>query len=350
MKIGVLSPTTIQFVEKMAALFPGQPVTVVGPANNDQWGWNKYERRAEEWREAGLKVEFDLRPYSAIDFSGLDVLVETFETLGLEPTWREHCGRYECPTIVKACWTRAPADFCTEEYFNKTKELPIFLEMPAHLRHWEMSGFTDVSLVFNPVGQWWFDTPWTGADERAVMVLSGKDQWREKAHHGLDLVDRLNQDFPGRIHIHDGLVDYKSSQDMSRMLAGARIFLALDEPYGQGERPLSLVFTEALSVGCPVAARDLPGLSYKDYIQGNGVATNDYPTLRDMVGRCLNDFEFARACSMASRRLAEETFSLRALQPVYLAAFERAVAAWRERDAGSRRTVRRSRLWRLAKE
>jgi hypothetical protein len=38
----------------------------------------------------------------------------------------------------------------------------------------------------------------------------------------------------------------------------------------KGERPSLLVFTEALSAGCPLAARDLPGPRYKHYI-GDGV-------------------------------------------------------------------------------
>lgn len=327
MKLAVLSPTTIQFVEKMASLYPGREIHVVGPDPKDEFGWNDYRRRAGEWAALGLKIVFDNRPYAAIDFSKFDVLVETYETLAMEPSWRDNCARLECPVVVKACWTKAPfiEDLpCPDDYYAKICDFPLLLEMPAHVVHWETSGFSDVSLLFNPVGQWWFDAEWSGADGRAVMVLSGKDKWRRKAHHGLELIDRLAADFPGRIHIHDGAVDYKTSKQMAEMLSRARVFLVLDEPYGNGERPLSLVFTEALSAGCPVAARDLPGLSYKSYLDGNGVAARDYDELRAYVGRCLDDLDFARAQSAASRRMAQKTFSPAALQPQYEAVFRRA--------------------------
>jgi hypothetical protein len=332
LRIAVLSPTTIQFVEKMASLFPGEPITVVGPPNADQWGWNNYERRAEEWRSLGLRIAFDLRPYDQIDFSGFDVLLETFETLHMEPTWREHCARYECPVVVKACWTREPHVSCPEDYYNKIKDIPVLLEMPAHIPLWEMAGFSDLTFLFNPVGDWWFDTPWTGATADGVMILSGKEQWRQSAFHGLDLFEGLQARFPGRIRLHDGMVQYKTSREMSYMLSGARVFLALDAPQGAGERPLSLAFSEALAAGCPVAARDLPGLNYKDFITSNGIATNDFDALCGFVGRCLDDLDFAKACSQESRRIAREAFSTERLQAEYLKVFARAKTAWLRRD------------------
>ena len=353
MKIAVLSPTTIQFVEKMASLYPGREIAVVGPKPNDAFGWNDYARRAAEWDKLGLRIAYDHRPYGEIDFSAYDVLIETYETLEMEPEWRAHCARYECPVVVKACWTKAPyvPDLpCPEDYYDKVRDAPLLLEMPAHAPNWESSGFSDVNLVFNPVGQWWFDAEWTGADGRAVMVLSGKDKWRRKAHHGLDLFDRLAADFPGRVHLHDGAVDYKTSAEMAQMLARARVFLVLDEAYGQGERPLSLVFTEALSAGCPVAARDAPGLSYKDYIDGNGVAARDYGALKDYVGRCLDDLAFARAQSAASRSIALRHFSPAALQPQYEAIFARARAAFERRRAGAVRRIALSAYARLSIE
>jgi hypothetical protein len=334
-KVAVLSPTTIQFVEKMAALVKGTTLIVVGPPNRDAWGWNSYERRLPEWEAQGLKVELRQRAYKDIDFSEFDLLIETFETFGMDPSWVENCTRYECPTVVKACWTRDPWYFRTGDYFNKAHNLPVLLEMPAHVANWEMSGFSDVNLLFNPVGDWWFNTPWSGRDGRAVMVLSGKDQWRLKQHHGLDLVDRLKSDFPGRIHVHDGLVDYKTAQQMADMLAGARVFLALDEPYGQGERPLSLVFTEALSAGCPVAVRDLPNLSYRHFIDGNGIAANNYEALRDYVGSCLNDHAFASQASARSRAIAHRHFAMETLRQSYATIFERA------RERFHRRHMRR---------
>jgi glycosyltransferase involved in cell wall biosynthesis len=331
-RVALLSPTTIQFVEKMACLSPGSEIDVVGPPPSDSFGWNDYTRRTEEWRQLGLNVRLDLRPYSDIDFGQYDVLVETFETLFLEPTWRDHCAHRDCPVVVKACWTRHPMEAPTA-YLDKIRTVPILLEMPAHVQNWETCGCRDVNLVFNPVGQWWFEEPWTGADNRAVMVLSGRSKWRQQQHHGLEILERLETEFPGQIYLHDGAENYLTSRQMAELLHGARVFLALDEPYGNGERPLSLVFTEALSAGCPVVARDLPGLSYKNYICENGVCTSNYAVLRDFVAQCLEDWEFANACSCKSRAIAERLFAAQALLPAYKNVFKRARETWERRRA-----------------
>ena len=236
-RIAILSPTTIQFVEKMACLNPEAGIDVVGPPPSDQFGWNDYQRRMQEWRDLGLNVRLDLRPYDKIDFTRYDVLVETFETLFMEPSWLQNCERYECPVVVKACWTRHPIQ-APLGYIDKIRTTPLMIEMPAHLTNWETCGCTDVNLVFNPVGSWWFDKDWTGADRRAVMVLSGRKKWRRAQHHGLDLFERLAADFPGHVYLHDGTETYRTPREMADLLCGARVFLVLDEPYGNGERPL----------------------------------------------------------------------------------------------------------------
>src|SRR5215469_66988 len=159
-RIAVLSPTTIQFVEKMAALNLETGIDVVGPPHPDEWGWNNCQRRMSEWQRLGLNVRLDPRPYEEIDFSQYDLLIETYETLFIEPSWQQHCHCYECPTVVKACWTRSPfPDLPTDyfpsipqPYFDKVKSLPLLLEMPAHVVNWETSGFADINLLFNPVG------------------------------------------------------------------------------------------------------------------------------------------------------------------------------------------------------
>ena len=330
-RLAILSPATIQFVEKMACLNPAVGIDVVGPPPSDSFGWNDYHRRTPEWRELGLNVRLDLRSYAEIDFTCYDVLIETFETLFLEPSWRDHCLRYECPVVVKACWTRHPME-ASARYVDKIRTVPVLLEMPAHVVNWETCGFPDVNLVFNPVGHWWFEQEWTGADNRAVMVLSGRKQWRQQQHHGMALFERLAADFPGQIYLHDGTETYRTSRQMAELLRGARVFLVFDEPYGNGERPLSLVFTEALSAGCPVAARDLPGLSYKGYVRGNGICTNDYRQLREFVGRCLYDYGFAHECSRISRTIARSLFSVEALTQTYSQVFERAREVWRRRQ------------------
>jgi glycosyltransferase involved in cell wall biosynthesis len=222
--------------------------------------------------------------------------------------------------------------------------------MPAHLPLWELAGFSDLNFLFNPVGDWWFDTPWTGAAKNAVMILSGKDQWRRPQHHGLDIFEALQARFPGKLHLHDGHVAYKTSRQMSYMLSGARVFLALDEPYGQGERPLSLAFSEALAAGCPVVARDLPGLNYKDFITTNGVATNDFESMCAFIERCLGDYDYASRCSGESRRIAHEHFSTERLQVKYLEVFDRARQAWLRTNLRPQRPVALSAYARHYKE
>jgi len=55
-RIAILSPTTIQFVEKMACLSLAAGIDVVGPPPSDQFGWNDYQHRMQEWRDLGLNV------------------------------------------------------------------------------------------------------------------------------------------------------------------------------------------------------------------------------------------------------------------------------------------------------
>ena len=325
MKVGVLSPTTWQLVEKMASLFP-EGVEVVGPLSDDGHYWNDYRRKVEEWEDLGLRVSLRLEPYSSVDFSAYDLLIESIETFGYAADWREHCERLECPIVVKACWTRSPLELAPPEYIAKTRGFPVLLEMPAHERAWAAAGYSDVNVIPNPVGQWWFDRQWTGENERALFVLSGADDWRgsDPSRFGLEIWDEISRAFPGRTHHHDGHVSYLTSREMTDLFCSSRVFVNLDRPYGQGERPLTLAFTEALSAGLPVVARDLPGLSYRNLIDDNGVCTNDLAAMCDFIERCLTDREFARACGGRSREIAFGSFSQTALRPQYDEIVERA--------------------------
>jgi glycosyltransferase involved in cell wall biosynthesis len=130
---------------------------------------------------------------------------------------------------------------------------------------------------------------------------------------------------------------------MTELYGASRVFVNLDRPYGQGERPLTLAFTEALSAGLPVAARDLPGLSYRQLIDSNGVCSNDLAALCAFFERCLADREYARACGARSREIALQRFSVAALRPRYDELIARARTAFAERKAGGgdRSAVRR---------
>ena len=202
MKIGVLSPTTWQLVEKMAALFP-EGVEVVGPLADGGHYWNDYRRKMREWEDLGLHVTLRLSPYDQIQFSDYDVLIESVETFSYSRDWLDQCHRLECPVLLKACWTRDPLEVlpAPTSYFKRRKSFPVLLEMPAHARNWEAAGFRDVNVLPNPVGDWWFARPWSGEQERVLFVLSGAKAWRgDPSWFGLDMWEEIKRAFPGRAH------------------------------------------------------------------------------------------------------------------------------------------------------
>ena len=316
-KTAVLSPTTWQLVEKMATLFP-EGIEVAGPLSDDNHYWNDYRRKSIEWEELGLKVSLNLAPYSAIDFSKYDLLIESIETFQYSRDWINHCQRLECPILLKACWTKNPLAGIPRAYLKKVKDFPVLLEMPAHAKRWKSAGFSDVNVIFNPVGDWWFANEWTGKKEQLLFVLSGVQSWRgDPSYYGLEIWKKLCDIFPNKTYHHDGHVNYKTSKEMTELFAESRIFINLDRPYGQGERPLTLAFTEALSSGLPVVARDLKGLSYRTLIDTNGVCTNDFKAMCSFISKCLVDLDYARQCSLRSREIARNTFSNETLRPKY---------------------------------
>lgn len=348
MKVAVLSPTTSQLVEKMAALFP-EGIDFVGPQADDRLYWNNCHLRVDSWRELGLKVTIREEPYEAFDFSEYDLLVESVETFQYSREWRKHCLRLECPIVLKACWTGSPEKTLPPRYMDKARHFPILLEMPAHAANWKAQGFTDVNVIPNPVGDWWFEREWTGDKEQALFVLSGKDKWRginrqdldwktDPSWLGLDLWDELCRRFPGRTHHHDGDKGYRTPQQMTELFSESRLFVNFDKPYGLGERPLTLAFTEALSAGLPVAARDLPGLNYHQYIDSNGVCTEDFEKICSFVDKCLSDKEFARGCSIRSREIGRQSFSTESLRARYADIVSRAQATFTRTPSRRRRT------------
>lgn len=324
MRIGVLSPTTWQLVEKMAALFP-EGIEVVGPLADDGHYWNDYRRKMQEWEELGLHVTLRLSPYELIDFSVYDVLIESVETFSYSRDWLDQCHRLECPVLLKACWTRHPSEVIPASYFKRRRPFPVLLEMPAHARNWKAAGFRDVNVVVNPVGDWWFARAWSGEQERILFVLSGAKSWRgDPSWFGLDMWEEIRRAFPGRAHHHDGDVSYLTSREMTDLYGSSRVFVNLDRTYGQGERPLTLAFTEALSAGLPVVARDLPGLSFGRFIDSNGVCTNDVSLMCSFIEKCLSSREYAAERGGRSRQIAFEHFSCQVLRPKYDELIERA--------------------------
>jgi len=115
---------------------------------------------------------------------------------------------------------------------------------------------------------------------------------------------------------------------MTELFSESRVFVNFDTPYGFGERPLTLAFTEALSAGLPVAARDLPGLNYRQFIDSNGLCCNDFDAICSFVDRCLTDKSYARECSVRSREIGRLAFSYSSLRPKYEILFSRAEKAF----------------------
>lgn len=332
MKVAVLYPTVAALIEKLAAIFPG--LVVVGPPCDDIDKWDKRILplakaigRQEEWKELGLDIHFDERPYSQIDFSKYDLLIESVETFFYSQDWKNHCTRVECPIIVKSCWTGSLRDL-PESYIERVSRFPMILEMPSHYEFWKKSPFNDVTLVPNAVGDWWFERPWTGSNKVALFVLAGKDIWRppDKTVCGVDLWERLEERFPGRTLHHDGGVNFKTGREMTELFSECRVFVNLDREYA---RPLTTTFTEALAAGMPVVARDHPTLSYNQFIDYNGVCTEDFEVMCGFIDQFLTDYEFAKESSERSREIGRQFFSTDAVRPVYEAAAMRARLAFR---------------------
>jgi len=346
MKVAVLSPTTSQFVEKMAVLFP-EGIDLVGPQSDNRHDWNNCHLRLDVWRELGLKVNIIEQPYKDVSFRGYDLLIESAETFQYCIDWSRHCLRVECPILLKACWSKSPTEVLPSAYIKTIRKFPVLLEMPAHVSNWKAAGFRDVNLIPNPVGGWWFRKEWTGNKEQVLFVLSGSESLRpaDRALLGMDLWERLCERFPGKTHHHDGhKKGYKTPKQMAEMFSESRVFVNLDSPYCDGERPLTLAFTEALSAGLPVAARDLPGLSYRMYIDSNGFCSNDFETICAFLDKCLTDIEYARKCSLRSREIGRQ-FSFDSLRPKYARLISRAQSAFADRTGHSKGAFGFLRSW-----
>lgn len=306
-------------IEKMGCLFPG--LTVIGPPPDDLLKWPKEILplakaidRQEEWKELGLDIHFEEKPYSECDFSKFDLLIESVETFNYSADWKNYCTQVKCQTIVFVCWYDNP-HYLPTDYMQKIKNLPILVGMPSLVPAWQAI-YSQAKFAPVPVGDWWFEREWTGKRKEALFVLAGKDLWRpaDKSVCGVDLYEKLCERFPDKIHHHDGALEFKTSKQMAEMMSEYRVFVNLDNSSG---RPLCTSFCEALAAGMPVAARDLPGLSYSDYIQGNGVAAYDFEEICEFIEMCFKDLEFSKRCSTWSRDIARARFSVEAVRPYY---------------------------------
>ena len=131
-------------------------------------------------------------------------------------------------------------------------------------------------------------------------------------------------------------MSYRTSKELTELFSESRVFVNLDRPFGQGERPLTLAFSEALSAGLPVVARDLQGLDYKNFIDCNGVCTNDFDAMCSFIGKCLTDRDYAHKCGTRSRQIALQTFSHDALRPKYEEVIRRAQVTFEKKKSTKR--------------
>jgi hypothetical protein len=333
LKVAVLSPTVLAIYEKMAVLFPDEGIDVVGPRIDDNPPERLFEiqRRVREWAEVGLQIRFVDKPYSEIDFSGYDLLIETVETFQYAEDWKNHCTRVECPIIVSSCWYDSPRTLIPSGYIEAVRKFPVVVQMPANLAGWRASPFADVTAIVNPVGEWYFDEPWTGDNGKALYVLAGKDLWRpaDKRVLGLDIVERLQERFPSRILHHDGAVNYLTPKELGKLYASSRVFLQLDDP--DSGRPLCGTFTEAVAVGCPVLTKSSTAMDYTKYVNGNGLMTNDFEQMCTFINLLFTDDSLAQIASHNGREIGREHFSYAAVRPQYDALIHRAQEAFRSR-------------------
>jgi hypothetical protein len=329
MKTALLYPCVSALIEKLASIFPG--LTVIGPPCDELSTWDPrilplasaIDRQAE-WKELGLDITFEQKPYSECDFSKFDLLIESVETFNYAADWKNHCHRIECPTIVFVCWFDHPG-YLPPNYREKIKNLPILLGMPAALPAWRAE-YPQSEVAPIPVGDWWFQNPWTGSKEAALFVLAGKDLWRPKDACGVDLFEKLSEKFPGKMYHHDGANEFKTGKQMAEMFSEYRVFVNLD----RGDaRPLCTSFTEALAAGMPVMARNLPGLNYANYIDTNGLCTENFDAMCRFLEWCFSRQDRAKKYSRRSREIADEHFSVKAALPHYKAAAEEAKRAFK---------------------
>jgi hypothetical protein len=320
MRVACLYPTVAALIEKLACIFPG--LTVIGPPCDDLQTWPKEILplakaigRQAEWKELGLDITFEEKPYSECDFSKFDLLIESVETFNYAADWKNHCHRVECPTVIFVCWFDHPL-YLPENYRKKIEKWPILLGMPSHLEAWK-AHYPQAMVAPVPVGDWWFANEWTGKREEALFVLAGKDLWRpDKSVCGVDIWERLCERFPGKMHHHDGAMEFKTGKQMAEMFSEYRVFVNLDNA---GARPLCTSFCEALAAGMPVVARDLPGLSYRDFIGNNGICTDNFEYICRFMEKCFSRLEFAEDCGECSRIIAQQSFSVNAARPMYAA-------------------------------
>jgi len=305
MKIGIVAPTLHMFIEKYAALFHPDPIVIfTDPMYTD---WNQTSRNFYKgfWEPLHLNIELREAPYTNWDFRDIDVLIETAECFQYGEKWKDFCLRIPCPILFKVCFINDMKRFPTA-YHNKICRFPVIVEAPYQLEYWKSKGI-NANLIYNPTGFWWFDKEWLGDKKQVIFVVAGVHRWRGDALGiGWDWWQEIEKRFPGKFYHHDSAeLGGMPPLQFVDMIRSNRVFVNLDWNSG---RPLSTAFSEALSIGMPVVVRDCQSLNYRNFIRGNGIASNSLDEIFRFIDRCFSDYEFAKSCSQKSREIAIEHF------------------------------------------
>ena len=306
MKIGIVGPTLHMFIEKYAALFYPDPVVIFSDPQYQNWNDVLLGYIGEFWNPVNLNIEYRIQPYGQWDVSDIDVMVESIECFQYGENWKHQCLQYNCPTIFKVCFIN-DGKFFPEKYLHKIRKIPAVVEADWQVGFWQGVGL-QVTKIHNPVGHWWFEKEYIGDEETAVYVVAGMHKWRgDGLSLGWDWWQEIERTFPGKTLHHDAAeLGALTPLQLVDMFSHKRAFVNLDWDSG---RPLSTAFCEALSIGMPVISRRCSNLNYQDFIDTNGIATNDKNEMYTFIEHCLNDIEFAKQCGKRSREIAQGHFS-----------------------------------------
>jgi hypothetical protein len=233
-------------------------------------------------------------------------MVESIECFQYGEHWKDNCLRPTCPTLFKVCFIN-DVNFLPLDYREKIRDRPFVVESERQVEYWKNAGFHP-SVIYNPVGHWWFETEWNGNERKMLYVLAGRYKWRGDADSlGWKWWRKLEKRFWQEYYHHDpSELGAFTPLELRDMFQKCRVFVNLD---WDSNRPLSTAFAEAMSAGLPVVARDCPSLEYSRFIDGNGMATNQFVPMTHFICICLQDKEYARRCGQKSREIARTVFA-----------------------------------------
>jgi glycosyltransferase involved in cell wall biosynthesis len=313
MKIALSYPTTYALVEKVGLLF-GE-VYLIG--FNGPYA-NKEGRYGDELVKHGVTVHLVKEHYCEINPKDYDLLIDSWETRGYNPDWKEESLRWNIPRIVKILWTAFPSylTFTDQEKLALNKSI-ISTENFTLEERWRAIGFQHVNTLLYPPGPWWFEDKWVGDTNKVLFILSAGPS-RDTISTGLPMWKQIEQEFPQQSYHQDAVKSYLNSPKLAELCRQYRCYVNLDQ--GPDARPLCLVFTEAISAGIPPLIIKQPNTDYSRYIKNgvSGYICDDYQDLVDKIKILLNNKDLAQGMSNEIRKIARENFSEEVLKPMWM--------------------------------